>query len=341
MIKAVSHVTPDSKDLFGSIQTGYAVVESDRLDDWRRFGEDALGMHVAEKTDSVLAFRLDKHARRLIVQRGPSEDLTIMGLEISDETALRTILSRLAARQIPVERGDPAAAKLRGVEQFWSFIGPKQQVIELYTTPILSDEPLKMKTSGFVTGDAGMGHFAITSRRPEEMLQFWQQLFNARISDHIEAHISGLTLDITFLRLNPRHHSLAVAATRGRRMDPIRTRIQHMNVQAATLDDMSAAYQRCRKLGYAIDMGVGQHTNDRELSFYVRTPTGFDIEFGWNPIEVEEAGWQPVVHQGISIWGHKPQDQTLSDKLGELGRSVRSLMSTEFMPTAFEGAQRG
>ena len=56
---------------------------------------------------------------------------------------------------------------------------------------------------------------AITSRRPGDALAFWQQIFDARVSDRIEDRVSGMTLDITFLRLNPRHHSVAIAATRG------------------------------------------------------------------------------------------------------------------------------
>jgi hypothetical protein len=176
---------------------------------------------------------------------------------------------------------------------------------------------------------------AITSRRPEAMLAFWHEIFDARHSDDIVAHISGLTLDIRFLRLNPRHHSIAVACTRGRRMDPIRTRIQHFNVQAAKLDDLTAAYVRCRELGYPIVLGMGQHTNDKELSFYVRSPSGFEIEFGWQPIVVDEHDWRPTVHRGISIWGHRPQQQTVADKLGELGRALRSLLGTEFMPNGF------
>lgn len=327
--------SPGAGALFNAVQVGYLVVESARLDDWRQFGEDALGMEVAQRDSALLALRMDHHQRRLIVQAGPSEDVLAIGWQLRDQAALDEACARLRQRGITVSRASSALAASRGVAAFSYCTGPKGLRIELFTTALLNEAPPRMRTSAFVTGAAGMGHVAITSRRPEAMLAFWQEIFDARHSDDIEAHISGLTLDIRFLRLNERHHSIAVACTRGRRMDPIRTRIQHFNVQAATLEDLTAAYQRCRKLGYAIALGVGQHTNDKELSFYVRSPSGFEIEFGWNPIAVEEGGWQPSLHQGISIWGHKPQDQSLGDKLGELRLAVTSLFRTEFMPESF------
>ncbi|MES2115439.1 MAG: VOC family protein [Pseudomonadota bacterium] len=323
---------PDS--LFNAVRIGYLVVESDRLDDWRQFGEDALGMQLAHRDSRLLALRMDQHQRRLIVQAGGAEDVVAIGWQLRDQAALDEVLARLRRHQIAVTPATAEQARVRGVAAFWQCTGPKKLQIELFTTPLLNDAPLRMRTSAFVTGEAGMGHVAITSRQPEAMLAFWHAIFDARHSDDIVAHISGLTLNIRFLRLNPRHHSIAVACTRGRRMDPIRTRIQHFNVQAATLDDLTAAYVRCHKLGYPIVLGMGQHTNDKELSFYVRTPSGFEIEFGWQPIVVDEHDWQPSVHQGISIWGHRPR-HTVGDKLGELARALCSLVGKEFMPNGF------
>jgi len=142
-------------------------------------------------------------------------------------------------------------------------------------------------------------------------------------------------MDITFLRLNERHHSLALAATRGRRMDPLRNRIHHLNLQVASFDDVVSAYRRLREMGYAMANGIGQHPNDRELSFYVTTPSGFAIEFGWNPLvvtEEAEAGWQPSTYQGISLWGHFPESLTLAMKLGQVARGLASIARKEYTP---------
>jgi hypothetical protein len=47
---------------------------------------------------------------------------------------------------------------------------------------------------------------------------------------------------------------------------------------------MVGAYQRVRELGFSMAWSIGQHTNDKELSFYCVTPSGFELEVGWNPI---------------------------------------------------------
>ena len=69
---------------------------------------------------------------------------------------------------------------------------------------------------------------------------------------------------------------------------------------------MISSYQRVKQLGFSMALSVGQHTNDKELSYYAVTPSGFEWEVGWNPIVVDEATWEPTTHQGISIWGHQP-----------------------------------
>lgn len=318
-------------DLFGKARMGYALIESQKRNDWQRFTRDALGLDVQQDGDNLVC-RLDEHARRLVITPGALDDVSALGYQLDDQTSLDIVLQRLHQRGVAVEEGTATGAALRGVEDYWRCIGPKGLPIEFFVTPLLSDAPLHMLASGYLTGSAGMGHVAITSRKPEAMLAFWQEILDARHSDDIEQKMSGLMLDIRFLRLNPRHHSVAVACTRGRRMDPIRTRIQHMNIQCATLEDMTAAFQRCRRLGYRIMMGVGQHTNDRELSFYVQSPSGFEIEYGWDPIAVDEQHWQPTLHQGISTWGHKPLDHSLADELRQAARAVRSLLRDEYTP---------
>jgi 2,3-dihydroxybiphenyl 1,2-dioxygenase len=324
--------------VFGKVRMGYVVVASQRLEQWESFGAQGIGMHLDKPAPGVLAFRMDSHTRRLIVKRGNEEDVVASGWQVDNEEVLAEIVGRLKADGVQVRAGSGEEAQLRGVESFVGFSGPKQMSVELYTRPKKTDAALAMKSSGFVTGDIGMGHLAITSKEPEAMLGFWKKYFDARLTDKIEARIRGIDLEIEFMRLNARHHSVAVAATRGKRMDPMRTRIQHMNLEVASLDDMTNAYLNCRKLGFKVAMGVGLHTNDKDLSFYVVTPSDFQIELGWNPVLVEdESTWEPKVHQGISLWGHQPKDQTMGDKLNEFRYAIGSLFRNEYTVPASKG----
>jgi len=121
-------------------------------------------------------------------------------------------------------------------------------------------------------------------------------------------------------------------------INPIRTRIQHLNIQVADLDDMTSSYQRVKELGFRMALGVGQHTNDRELSYYAVTPSGFEWEVGWNPIVVDEKTWEPTTYQGISIWGHTPAGQSVVDKLAQFKTAAHSLAHREDSVPTLAGA---
>ncbi|MEU6194677.1 extradiol ring-cleavage dioxygenase, partial [Streptomyces sp. NPDC047061] len=112
---------------------------------------------------------------------------------------------------------------------------------------------------------------------------------------------------------------------------------QHLNIQCASLDDLARSYERVHELGFDMALSVGQHTNDKELSYYARTPSGFEWEVGWNPLVVDETTWEPSTHQGISVWGHTPVGQTIVDRLGQFRHGTRSLLHPEQTVPALSG----
>ncbi|MFE3056877.1 VOC family protein [Nocardia sp. NPDC059239] len=330
--------------VFGAVHLGYIVVQSNRQADWRRFGADAIGMHVDALDGVGLRFRLDDHTCRFLVQRGPAEDVTALGWQIDDHETFDRIIARVTDRGVPIAEGTADEAALRGVERLWRFAGPKGMVQEIFTVPVTTPEPLRMLSSGWVTGEAGMGHVAIVSREPEALRGYYETVFDSRLSDYIDENVSGLKMKIRFLRVNERHHSIAIANLRGVKIDPIRTRVQHINIQSLTLDDMLASFQRVKDLGFRMAWSVGQHTNDRQLSYYSVTPSGFELEVGWNPIVIGpelESTWEPTTYQGISIWGHTPVGETVLDKFAQFRQALRSVGTPEItVPQLAEGLSR-
>jgi hypothetical protein len=231
---------------------------------------------------------------------------------------------------VPVIEGTAEDTELRGVERLVRFPGPNGLAQELFTRARNDAGPLHMAVrGGFVTGEAGIGHVAVTSTKPHRMHGYYDAVFDARLTDYIDETISGLKFKIRFLRVNQRHHSIAIAAVNRLPINPIRTRVQHVNVQVADLDDMTASYQRVTDLGFRMALAVGQHTNDRELSYYAVTPSGFEWEVGWNPIVVDEKTWEPTTYQGISIWGHTRHGQTVIEKLTQFKTAAQSLLHRE------------
>ncbi|MEV6101992.1 VOC family protein [Nocardia sp. NPDC051981] len=328
--------------VFGAVHLGYIVVQSNRQADWRRFGADAIGMHIDALGGAGLRFRLDDHTCRFLVQRGPAEDVTALGWQIDDHETFDRIIARVTDRGVPIAEGTADEAALRGVERLWRFAGPKGIVQEIFTVPVTTPEPLRMLSSGWVTGEAGMGHVAIVSREPETLHGYYETVFDSRLSDYIDENVSGLKMKIRFLRVNERHHSIAIANLRGVKIDPIRTRVQHINIQSATLDDMLASFQRVKDLGFRMAWSVGQHTNDRQLSYYSVTPSGFELEVGWNPIIIGpelESTWEPTTYQGISKWGHTPVGETVLDRFGQFRQALRTVRTPEITVPELAGGR--
>lgn len=325
--------------VFGNVHLGYVVVETEKFGDWRRFGCDGVGMHVDDVLRDVLRFRLDDHECRFLLQRGPAEDVTALGWQLDDHVTFDDIVGRVVTHGVPVTEGSAEEAALRGVERLVRFPGPNGLAQEIFVRANTGDEPPQLAVrGGFVTGDCGIGHVAITTKKPQQMRGYYHTVFDARLSDFIDETISGVKVKIRFLRVNQRHHSVAIASVNRLPVNPIRTRIQHLNIQVAELDDLTRSYQRIKELGFGMALGVGQHTNDRELSYYAMTPSGFEWEVGWNPLVVDEATWEPTTHQGISIWGHTPEGQTVIDKLAQFKAGARSLLRAEDSVAALAGA---
>lgn len=104
--------------------------------------------------------------------------------------------------------------------------------------------------------------------------------------------------DVVFLRCNRRHHSLALVPA----AEPA---LYHFMLEARTLDDVGYALDRHHEAKAPISMSLGRHTNDQMVSFYSRSPSGFDVEFGYGGLLVDEATWTVTQVTKPSFWGHR------------------------------------
>jgi hypothetical protein len=85
---------------------------------------------------------------------------------------------------------------------------------------------------------------------------------------------------------------------------PMPKRLHHFMLEAGAMDDVGQAYDRCLKGGIEIANTLGVHPNDRMFSFYARTPSGFDVEFGWGARKIDDATWKVDRYDRMSVWGH-------------------------------------
>ena len=153
--------------------------------------------------------------------------------------------------------------------------------------------------AGFVADQRGLGHCVVTANSQLESQRFYCDLLGLRLSDHIRCDVYGYHVDIAFLHANRRHHSIAV----GNRQ---KKRIHHFMLEAAAMDEVGLAFDRALAAGVRIVQTLGRHPNDRMFSFYGKTPSGFQFEFGSGGREIDDSVWQPTTYDRISEWGHHP-----------------------------------
>lgn len=285
---------------------GYAGFEVSDLDRWELFATEVLGMQVARKEGGrSISLRMDNHEQRLVLTKGAADDVAFFGWEVNTEAELDALADRIAAAGIGITRGDAAEAQERRVEKLYHCQDPDGNRVELYFGPKLTNVPFHsaVLTSTYVTGNQGMGHyFHVAKTDRQATLDFYVGLLGLQYSDFIRQELApGLVADAAFLHCNPRHHSMAVAF-----FPIVPKHLHHFMIEVASLEDLGRAYDRCRALEFPLELSIGMHPNNKSLSFYVRSPSGFSFEVGWGGIVIED-GWSVKSYDRLSAWGHYMQ----------------------------------
>jgi 3,4-dihydroxy-9,10-secoandrosta-1,3,5(10)-triene-9,17-dione 4,5-dioxygenase len=284
---------------------GYLRIESADPSAWREFGTKILGMTEGRGPDPAAVYlRMDDFPARLVIVPGERDRLLASGFEVADEQTLAEVAHILEAADIPVKAGDAAELADRRVGQLLHVEDPSGNALEIFCGAMLDNRPaISPYGNQFITGDQGMGHVVLPVLNDEETLSFYTDLLGFRLRDSMRMPGEffgrpGGQVWMRFLGCCPRHHSLALAP-----MDPA-AGIVHLMVEVATLDDVGRAHDRCVRRKAPISSTLGRHANDLMVSFYVQTPSGFDIEFGTDGQLVDESTWISRESTAVSLWGH-------------------------------------
>lgn len=297
----------------GVKELGYVVYEVSSLTDWEHFGVDLLGMQIGERFDGGFTLRTDEKAHRWVIVEGPADDLVRSGYVLDTDAELDLLVQKLRDGGVEVTEGDAELAAVRKVDRIFTTVDPLGNTLELVVG--LADAPTPFESAQllgkFVTGTGGAGHQVLLAHGVprETYLAFYQDLLGFKISDIIVEELApGIVADLIFLHCNPRHHTVAFGDL------PSPKSTHHFMVEVTDIRDVGRAYDRCMDAKQPFEMTLGMHPNDHMFSFYVFTPSGFSVEYGWGGLLIDDETWEVQTLDALHSWGHRPS-QVVADLL--------------------------
>lgn len=288
---------------------GYLVVASANPDEWHRFLTELVGaMPAGETAGGARLYRVDQRPFRFWIEPAAEDKLAAAAYEVSDAAALEALKARIAAAGRPVVDGSDDAAAARGVTAFFSTTDPAGNGLEFYFGDSQTDAPFvsPVGVPAFITGDMGMGHAVYCAPDFDASVRFYRDVVGFHETDMPRFYFGGGGPDdpgmgfAFFHADNGRHHSIALGES------PVPPwHCVHVMLELPSLVEVGKAHDRMKALGYVESATLGQHFNDETVGFYVRTPSGFDLEIGCDSLVIDPAAWEVTRHEGISIWGHE------------------------------------
>jgi 2,3-dihydroxybiphenyl 1,2-dioxygenase len=253
---------------------------------------------------SALYLRMDERAARLIVVPGDTDRVLTVGWEVRDHQALQRVKAALDGAGVPFKQLSTEDAEARRVEEVIAFDDPAGTAVEVFHGPVLDHSPVVAPFGAkFVTGAQGLGHVVVPAMDPNGLFDFYTEVlgFRSRGAFRVPLPKEFGPIRVRFLGINERHHSLAIMPAAHQR-DP---RVVHIMVEVDALDAVGQALDRVNAEGFQLSSTLGRHTNDKMISFYVRTPGDWDIEFGTEGMRVDETYYTAEEITADSYWGHQ------------------------------------
>ena len=280
---------------------GYVALNVTKPQQWTTLLERVFGLEPRPRPGSpAIDYRIDSYHHRISLYPSDVDGLACLGWEVGSTGKLEALAGALRDRQIEVSPGSQELCAERKVKQLYSFTCP---VIgahsEIYYGPLVSNHAFAPSRgiSGYKTGSMGLGHVVFWVKDLAAAVTFYEQVMGFAISDYIAWDDN----DAVFLHCNARHHSLALMAEAPGRPAGA---LNHIMLEARSFDDVGYGYDIVRDAGIPVMIEPGKHTNDHMQSFYLQTPSGFWMEYGFGGREIGP-DWEVSNYDQPMLWGHR------------------------------------
>ncbi|RZK93413.1 MAG: 2,3-dihydroxybiphenyl 1,2-dioxygenase, partial [Rhodococcus sp. (in: high G+C Gram-positive bacteria)] len=285
----------------------YMRIEATDMAAWREYGLKVLGMVEGKGSDpDALYLRMDDFPARLVIFPGEHDRLSVSGWETANAAELQEVRDNLSAAGVAFKEGTAEQLQDRRVDELITFEDPSGNTLEAFHGAALEHRRVVSPYGHkFVTGEQGLGHVVLSTTDDEASLRFYRDVLGFRLRDsmRLPPQLVGRPADgkpawLRFFGCNPRHHSLAFLPM------PTPSGIVHLMIEVENSDDVGLCLDRALRKKVKMSATLGRHVNDLMLSFYMKTPGGFDIEFGCEGRQVEDESWIARESTAVSLWGH-------------------------------------
>lgn len=289
----------------------YLVIGAHDLEAWTQYAESVVGLMPADSNeDGVLLYRMDHRPFRFRIEAAETDKLLASGLECATRSDWETALANLRNAGVAVETASATDTLARGFRDMFRCNDPAGNPLEIGWGHVASGSPFvsPQAVDGFITldgdNDMGFGHAVLPALNIDETRAFYVDHLGFANSDEMRVFMQGGPDDpgmsMHFLHAgSPRHHVIGLAQF------PVPSGLVHTMVEVASLDEVGLALDRAMAAGTHISSTLGKHTNDKMVSFYMRTPGGFDIEYGCGGIRPDWSKFTPTFTLKEDLWGHK------------------------------------
>ena len=287
----------------------YILIESTNLESWEAYARDVVGLMKNNdlSDENNLFFRMDESPFRFQVQKGDSDRYARGGFELENKEAFEEAKKELSNLGIEVAIESEELAKVRCVEELLSFDDPAGNTLELFHGRGIDTNEFKSSQdiSKFVTHGLGLGHLVFGTLEVEAAHDFYKEVMNFGDSDIMRMRFSPNPDDpesvLYFMHCdNPRHHTVAMMQA-----PTPPSGLVHAMVEVETAEQVVDAMDRAIENNIHISSTLGRHMNDNMVSFYMMTPGGFMLEFGYDGIQPDWDNHETTYSPAPSHWGHE------------------------------------
>ena len=281
----------------------YFVAESADPVQWQQYARDVLGMMVSEAPAGGVYVKMDERPFRMLIVPGGESRYLASGWELASEKAFNAAIEVLDRADVSWRHGTAEQCDQRGVQALLHVTDPSGNRHELSwghrsdCQPFVSPQGVPR----FITGDMGLGHTVLPAPNFDATLAFAKDVLGFELSDifNFRPDPSAPPIRIHFLHCkNSRHHSLALAEY------PVPSGCVHVMVEVDSMTEVGRAHDRRIAHDVPLSATLGQHLNDQMTSFYMKTPSGFDLEYGYGGLLVDWQEHSAFEFTRVSLWGH-------------------------------------